>query len=181
MKYYISVIIGAILLFVLQSALFPRIELAGVVPDLMLILVISVAYTGGRVPGLLTGLFCGLLADFYYSDIVGVTALLYLCIGWFTGYANRIYDEEDFTLPLLFTGAGELVYNFLYYIINFLFRGRLNFTFFFFRIMIPKVIYTVFISVLLYKLINLIFIKYSEYDRRHSGRSSENGPSLGDE
>lgn len=159
----ILVLIGAIIMFLLQSTVFPHIALAGVVPDLMLILVVSVAYTRGRTAGVLTGFFCGILADFCFGDYIGVTAAIYLSIGYAAGIANKIYDEEDFTLPVVFMGVGELVYNIIYYIINFMFRGKMNLPYYFFRFMIPRVIYTVLISILLYKIFNFISIKLNEH------------------
>ena len=68
---FILVLLQLLFCFLLQSTVMPAISLAGVVPDLLLILVITVAYTRGRIPGMLTGLAAGLLMDFCFSSIVG--------------------------------------------------------------------------------------------------------------
>ena len=66
--------IEIILSFLLQSTVFDHIRLAGVVPDILMILVVTIAYTRGTYPGLFTGLFAGLLVDFMYGDVIGICA-----------------------------------------------------------------------------------------------------------
>ena len=86
------VFVELILCFLLQSTVMPALSLAGVVPDLLLILVITVAYTRGRVAGMLTGFAAGLLTDVCFNDMVGLCALFYLCIGYIAGYSQKIYE-----------------------------------------------------------------------------------------
>lgn len=156
MKRFIIYFIEIIICFVLQSAMFHYIRLAGVMPDLLLILVVSTAYMRGRLPGLLVGFFSGLLVDLMFGSIVGLYALLYLLIGYFVGFTNKIYSNDDFTLPLLFTGVCDLVYKFFYYVFEFLLRGKLSFPYYFKRFIIPEVIYTIAVSILLYKLLHMV-------------------------
>lgn len=154
----VIILIEILVCFLLQSTVFPQIALAGVVPDLLMILVVSVAFMRGRIKGLLCGLACGLLVDFSFGSIVGLFGLMYMSIGYLAGYSNKIYDENDYTLPLLLVGAAELIYNFEYYIFFLLLRGNLNLGYFVYSTMIPKIVYTVLVSIILYKLFNMINI-----------------------
>lgn len=156
---FLLVIIEVVVLFLFQSTVFPHFALAGVVPDLLIILVVSIAFMRGRIPGLLTGLLCGLITDFCYGDLIGLCSFFYMIIGYTVGYSNKIYDENDYTIPIIMIALSELIYNFMYYIFNFLLRGKLNIGYYFFRFMLPRVIYTVLISILLYKFFNFINIK----------------------
>lgn len=141
-----------IICFLLQSTVMPAISMAGVVPDLLLILVITVAYTRGQISGMLTGLAAGLLTDVCFNDMIGLCALFYLCIGYFAGYSKKIYDERDYTLPLLMILVGEFVYSFAYYIAFFLLRSRTEFGYYFVHLILPRMVYTVLTAVLLYPL-----------------------------
>lgn len=152
----ILVFIELILCFLLQSTVMPAISLAGVVPDLLLILVITVAYTRGRIPGMLTGLAAGLLTDVCFNDMVGLCALFYLCIGYIAGYSQKIYDERDYTLPLLMMLAGEFLYSFAYYVAYFLLRSRTEFGYYFVHLILPRMVYTVLAAVLLYPLFHWV-------------------------
>ena len=152
----VIVFIELILCFLLQSTVMPAISLAGVVPDLLLILVITVAYTRGRIPGMLTGLAAGLLTDVCFNDMVGLCALFYLCIGYIAGYSQKIYDERDYTLPLLMILTGEFLYSFAYYVAYFLLRSRTEFGYYFVHLILPRMVYTVLAAVLLYPLFHWI-------------------------
>ncbi len=148
----IVVFLELILCFLLQSTVMPAISLAGVVPDLLLILVITVAYTRGRVAGMLTGFAAGLLTDVCFNEMVGLCALFYLCIGYVTGYSQKIYDERDYTLPLLMIFGGEFLYSFAYYVAYFLLRSRTEFGYYFVHLILPRMVYTVLAAALLYPL-----------------------------
>lgn len=148
----ILVFLELIVCFLLQSTVMPAISLAGVVPDLLLILVITVAYTRGRIPGMLTGLAAGLLTDVCFGDMVGLCALFYLCIGYAAGYSQKIYDERDYMLPMLLMAAGEFLYSFAYYVAYFLLRSRTEFGYYFVHLILPRMVYTVLAAALLYPL-----------------------------
>lgn len=125
-------------------------------PNLLLILIVSTAYMRGRTTGMVLGFFCGLLLDIEYGSLIGLYALLMMIIGYVAGFANRIYSRDDYTLPLLFIAAADFAYQFLYYILEFLIRGRLDFPYYLREIILPEVIYTVAAAVILYKLFNVI-------------------------
>lgn len=148
----VLVLIQLLLCFLLQSTVMPAFSMAGVVPDLLLILVITVAYTKGRVPGMLTGFAAGLLTDVCFGELVGLCALFYLCIGYLAGYSAKIYDERDYILPMLMIAAGEFLYSFAYYVTRFLLRSRTEFGYYFIHIILPRMVYTVLVAALLYPL-----------------------------
>lgn len=157
MKRLLVYLIEILICFVLQSALFHYMALADIMPNLMLILVVSTAYMRGRIPGMLVGLCSGLLVDLFYGNyIVGLYALLYLLIGYLIGFTNRFYSNDDYTLPLIIVGISDFIYGFFYYVFEFLLRGRLNFLYYLRRFIFPEIIYTIAISVFLYKLLHMI-------------------------
>lgn len=156
MKRIIIYAIEIILFYVLQSSLFHYIAIWDISPNLLLILVVSTAYMRGRIPGLFVGFFSGLIVDIVFGRVVGLYALLYLMIGYFMGYTNKIYSNDDYTLPPVFIGISNLIYGFFYYVFEFLLRGRLNFPYYLRRFIIPEVVYTVAVSILVYKLLHMI-------------------------
>lgn len=157
MKRILVYFLEILICFILQSSMFHYVKLAGIMPNLLLILVVSTAYMRGRASGMLVGLFSGLLVDLMYGTrVVGLYALLYLIIGYFMGYTNKIYSRDDYTLPIVFIGISDLFYGFFYYVFEFLLRGRLNFLYYLRRFILPEIIYTIAVSIFLYKLIHMI-------------------------
>lgn len=159
------VMIEAAILYICQTSVFSSLSLAGVVPNLLIILVCSVAFMRGRVYGSLTGFFCGLIIDVCYGSFLGIFSFLYLTVGYLSGFANKIYDEEDYTTPLFIISIGELLYNIGYYFFFCFLKGRLDIGFYFFRYMVPRVIYTLLVALLLYKLFNTVHIFLMRFDK----------------
>lgn len=156
MKRFIIVIVEILLCFLLQTTIFQWFSLARVVPNLLLILTATAGLTKGRKEGLLTGFFCGLLIDLSYGSIVGLYAFIFMTIGYLNGFCHRIFVKENMTIPLILVGLSDLFYFFLYYVFEYLLRGKLNIGFYFIHKGLPELIYTVILSVFLYKLLNII-------------------------
>ena len=157
MKRLIIYTLEIIICFLFQSTMYDFISLAEIMPNVLLILVVSSAYMRGRMTGLLLGLFCGLLLDLSTGAyVVGLYALMYMLIGYFIGYTHKVYSNEDYTLPIIIIAVSDLIYGFFFYVFEFLLRGRLNVFYYFRRIILPEIIYTVAVSIILYKLLHMI-------------------------
>lgn len=156
MKRAIIYFLEIIICFVIQSSLYQFVSLARVMPNLLLILVVSNAYMRGRMTGMVIGFFSGLLIDILFGNVIGLYAMLLLLIGYLVGLANKIYSRDDFTLPLIFIALSNFVYQFLYYIFEFLLRGKLDFFYYFRSLILPEIIYTVAAATIIYKLLHTI-------------------------
>ena len=117
MKRVFTLGILIIICFVLQTALFPYIEIAGTAPDLMLILTVSFGLMRGRKEGMLVGFFCGFLYDLYFGYAIGPFMILYMILGYCNGFFHRLYLVEDVLLPMLIILIDDLFFNFATYII----------------------------------------------------------------
>ena len=144
MKRVFTLGILIIICFVLQTALFPYIEIAGTAPDLMLILTVSFGLMRGRKEGMLVGFFCGFLYDLYFGYAIGPFMILYMILGYCNGFFHRLYLVEDVLLPMLIILIDDLFFNFATYIIFFLLRNRLEFSIYLKDIILPEMIYTAF-------------------------------------
>ena len=116
MKRVFTLGILIIICFVLQTALFPYIEIAGTAPDLMLILTVSFGLMRGRKEGMLVGFFCGFLYDLYFGYAIGPFMILYMILGYCNGFFHRLYLVEDVLLPMLIILIDDLFFNFATYI-----------------------------------------------------------------
>ena len=99
-----------------------------------------------------TGFFCGLLTDLFFGSILGFYALIYMYVGFISGYTYRIYYDNDLKVPILLTAAMDFFYNLAVYGFQFLLRGRMNLFTYLYRIIIPEIVYTVFLTVIVYRI-----------------------------
>jgi rod shape-determining protein MreD len=85
----------------LQSTVLARLTLLGVIPQLVLVVVVCLAYLEGERVGLVTGFFGGLLQDLLLpQSITGLTALVYTLIGYAVGIFRQYAPTESVWAPV---------------------------------------------------------------------------------
>lgn len=156
MRRVITLGILIIICFVLQSALFPFIEIADISPNLLLILTVSFGLMRGRKEGMLVGFFCGFFYDLYFGFAIGPFMIVYMLIGYCNGFFHRLYLVEDVLLPILIITLDDFIFNFITYIIFFVMRNRLSFGLYLKNIILPEMIYTAILTMIVFKLFVLI-------------------------
>lgn len=163
-KFLIGVLI--LVCFLLQCTVFHVLAFNSIVPNLLIILTSSYGFMGGRKSGLLTGFFSGLLLDIFFGEVIGFYALIYMYIGYINGCFSKIFFPEDIKLPLGLIAGSDFIYNVLCYCLLFLLRSRFQIGYYFRKIILPEVIYTVAVSLILYPFILKIDQKLSEHEKR---------------
>ena len=86
--------------YLLQCTVFPFLEIAGIKPNLMIIVTASVGFMRGTREGMFTGFASGLLIDIQFGDMIGFYAVIYLLIGYINGIFHQTYYDEDIKFPL---------------------------------------------------------------------------------
>ncbi len=153
MKRCITIGIIIIICFLFQSTICHYIELAGVVPNLLLIVTMSFGLMRGRREGMLVGFFSGLLIDIFFGSVLGPYALIYMTLGYINGFFHRIYYVEDVLLPMLMITLNDLFFNLIVYLIYFLLRNKLHFGEYLMTIILPEMLYTILVTLFFYKLL----------------------------
>ncbi|MCR5002345.1 MAG: rod shape-determining protein MreD [Lachnospiraceae bacterium] len=150
-----KIIVAAMIItgYLLQTTLFKAITLAGIVPNILLIITSSFGFMRGKNEGMFIGFFSGLIIDIFFGRIMGFYALVYMFIGFVNGFFRRIFYPEDIKLPMILIGFSDLLYSFLCYIFLFMLRGKLHLSYYFVHIMLPEVVYTVLVTLIIYKII----------------------------
>lgn len=153
MKRCITIGIIIVVCFLCQSTIFHFFELAGVVPNLLLIVTMSFGLMRGRREGVLVGFFCGILVDIFFGPIMGPYAFIYMTLGYINGFFHRIYYMEDVLLPIVTIAINDFVYNLMVFVLFFMLRNRLDFGGYFVYVILPEMIYTIVVTLFLYKIL----------------------------
>lgn len=156
--------------FILQCTVFKSLALANISPNLLIVLTSSFGFMRGKKEGLFIGFFSGLLIDIFYSDILGFYSLIYMYIGFFNGFFKKIFYPEDVKLPMALIVGSDLIYGLLIYFFLFLFRGRFEFGYYLIHIIIPELVYTILITLILYRMILWINKKLEEIEKRSASK-----------
>jgi rod shape-determining protein MreD len=110
----------AFLTVVIQEAAVSQISIFGTSADLTPLVVMAVGLLAGSVPGAVMGFGVGLLVDLLLFQTLGVTSLLYIVIGYWSGRLRELRDPSHGLVPMglgaaatLFAGLGMTVIQFL--------------------------------------------------------------------
>lgn len=153
MKRFIITAFLIIMCFLLQCTVFQSLAFGGIVPNLLIVLTASFGFMRGEKTGLLIGFFCGLLVDIFFGNSIGFYALVYMYIGYMNGKFSAIFYPQDIKLPIALILASDCFYGLICYVILFLLRSRFDFKYYFMHIILPEVVYTIFVTIFLYPLI----------------------------
>ncbi len=170
MKRKIVMTLLIIVCFCLQCTLFRYLTFASIGPNLLIVLTSSIGFMRGKKEGLFVGFFCGLLIDIFYSNIVGFYALVYMYIGYVNGFFNKIFYDEDIKLPMFLITMSDFAYGIIIYVFLFLFRTRFNFGYYLINIIIPEVVYTVLVTIVLYRIIRGINRRLETREKRSASK-----------
>ena len=104
---------------VVQDAAVSQVSIFGVTADLGPLVVMSVGLLCGSLPGAIFGFATGLFVDTALYQTLGVTSLLYIVIGYWSGRLLELRDPAHGLVPLAlgaaataFTGLGMTVIQF---------------------------------------------------------------------
>lgn len=154
--------------FILQCSVFGSIAFAGIIPNLLIILTSAFGFMRGEKEGLLIGFFCGMLNDIFFGSFLGFYALLLMYIGYLNGKFSRIFYPEDIKLPMALITISDLSYGLICYILMFMLRGRLQFSYYFTHVIFPETLYTIVVTLFLYPLVLKVNGRLEEYEKRRA-------------
>lgn len=139
--------------FILQCCVFDKLSFAGIIPNLMIILTASFGFMRGEKEGAVIGFCCGLLNDIFFGGFLGFYALILMYIGYLNGKFCRLFYPEDIKLPLALIVISDLFYGMCCYLLLFLLRGKFEFGYYFTKIILPEMLYTIVITMVLYPIV----------------------------
>lgn len=167
-----KLILAAVMLLclLLQCSLLPALSIASITPNLMIAFTASFGLMRGRHSGLLLGFFCGLFADLMLGSqgglFIGLRAFTYMYIGYFSGYCYHVFYDDDVKMPVALAAAGDFAFGVLFYISQFLLRGRVDLFYYLRRVILPEMVYTIFLTLICYRPFLLLNRKLERMDKR---------------
>jgi rod shape-determining protein MreD len=85
-------------------------NICGVFPNLILILVVYLGLTRGIVSAEITGFLFGLTWDVFSTDIFGIRAVIFTIIAYLTGMMNKDFDKDSPIAQVVIVLSANLVY-----------------------------------------------------------------------
>ncbi|MGI1691532.1 rod shape-determining protein MreD [Thermoanaerobacter uzonensis] len=140
-----------VLLIILQSTLFRFIDIFGVKPDAVFIVVLSFSLLNGSWEAIYLSLFGGLIQDILFNNALGVTTFPLLIVSYITGLLSKSVFKESSFVAFVFVFLGTLLYNLVTMFSMVLMKYEFNFLSDFMNIAMIQAVYNSIITVFAYR------------------------------
>jgi rod shape-determining protein MreD len=97
-------LLGSLLL---ETTVFWRMRIFGVMPDFMLLIAVAGGITAGPTRGAAIGFTSGMLIDLFLPSPLGLSALVFTLVGYAVGVANTGVLRSAWYIPVLTAGLGS--------------------------------------------------------------------------
>jgi rod shape-determining protein MreD len=149
--------LGVVLLVtvLLQTAVAPHLRLLGAYPDFALIAVVCVALIKGSETGAVFGFLTGMFTAIALMEPFGLSAFVFVLIGYFAGRYAETADLPAGFAPLLTVFVATLVANVLFAMAQFLLAREVPMGFFLGRVLLPSLVFNTLLAAPVYLLVRV--------------------------
>ncbi|SHE52990.1 rod shape-determining protein MreD [Desulforamulus putei DSM 12395] len=131
-----------IIALLLQSTIFTFLQVAGVKPDLILMLVVFNGFLRGSREGAFLGFLAGLAQDIFSGSYIGLNALTKMLAGYLVGLAEARFYKESVIIVSLVTFMVGILNQLACYVLLFYLNIEVAPFFALGQVIMPSAIYT---------------------------------------
>lgn len=145
--------VGVVLGVALQATWLAGLNLPGdIVPDLILIMVISYGLLRGPDEGLFFGLAAGLFLDLVAGGVIGIQILSKTAAGFSAGLLEKNIFKDNLLVPVIAALAGTFAFESFNVLMHLSFNGNYNYWSLLISTIIPSALYNAVFAPIIYRL-----------------------------
>lgn len=149
----IGLIFAFLFIYLLQANFFSWFNLAGVKPNLFIILVLSIGLFTGRDFGSAFGILFGLSLDFFIGKSIGISAIMLGVIGFLGGYLSKNFSKDSRITMMVMILLATLIYEIGTYTFNYFINSANIEIMYFVKTLIIELVFNLLITIIIYPLI----------------------------
>ena len=154
-----GLIITFVIIYLLQSIFFSEFTIAGIMPNIFIILMLYIGLYMGRIHGIIYGIIFGIFIDLWIGKTLGITSIALALIGVISGMMDKTFSKDSRLIVLVMGVVCTIIYEIALYLMQFMVL-RINIEIIqFLKILSIEVIYNVIIIIILYPV-----IKFTGYE-----------------
>ena len=149
----VFLIITAIIIYYLQSNFFMWFNIAGVKPNLFVVLALFIGLFANRTMGIAYGVGIGALIDILIGKTIGIYSISLGIVGFLAAVFDKNFSKDS-RMTIIFMVAGStIIFEIINYLLNYTILGINAEILNFIIILAIEVIYNIILTIILYSLI----------------------------
>lgn len=149
----ICLILTFLIIYLLQSNFFSWFNIAGVKPNLLVILVLVTGLFIGRRAGIIFGVLFGISLDFFIGKSIGISGVMLGIIGFIGGYLDKSFSKDSRITMITMIVITTFLYELGVIILNYFINGAQLQILYVIKTLIIELIYNSIITIIIYPLI----------------------------
>lgn len=149
----LMIIITFLIIYLLQSNLFSWFNLAGIKPNLFIILVLMIGLFSGESRGITLGIIFGISLDFFIGKSVGISGIMLGAIGFLGGYLDKNFSKDSRLTMIIMIVLSTCLYEVGSYLFNYFVNDANISLWLFIKMLIIENVFNIIITIILYPII----------------------------
>ena len=151
---HISLVIVFIIIYLLQTIFFNHFTIAGIMPNIFIILMLYIGLYMGRTMGIIYGIIYGIFLDIWIGKSIGLTSIALAIIGLISGMFDKTLSKDNRMTVLLMGIACTVIYETILYLMQYMVYGINLEILSFIKTLLVEVIYNMLLIIILYPVMN---------------------------
>ncbi len=152
---HVILILTFIFIYLLQTIFFSNFTIAGIMPNLFVILMLYIGlYMGTRI-GIIYGIIFGIFIDIWIGKTLGLTSIALAIIGILGGLFDKTFSKDSRITVLLMGVVSTIVYEVILCFMQYIVIGVNIDVLQFIQVLSIEVIYNILLIIILYPLMKL--------------------------
>ena len=151
----IAIIISFVFIYLLQANLFTWFNIAGVMPNLFIILMLYIGLFMGRNSSIVYGAIFGILIDIFIGQKLGITSIMLIIIGIIANWFDKNFSKDNRITVMTMVAVLTIIYEIGAYMLNYLFLNINVEIVSFVKILLIETLYNILLTIIVYPIMQL--------------------------
>lgn len=151
----LAIIISFIFIYLLQANFFTGFRIAGVMPNLFIILMLYIGLFMGKSPAIIYGVTFGILIDVFISKKIGITSIMLAITGIIANIFDKNFSKDSRITVMAMVGVTTIIYEIGVYFLSYIFLSINIEILAFIKVLAIETIYNIILTIIIYPIIQL--------------------------
>lgn len=152
----IAIIVVFLIIYFLQANFFTWFKIAGIMPNLFIILILFIGLFTKRSLVIIYGIVFGILIDIFIGKSIGITSIMLSIVGIVALIFDKNFSKDSRIAIMIIVALSTIIYELGTYILNHILIKTGFEILPFIQILAIEVIYNVILTIIIYPLIQLV-------------------------
>ena len=146
----IAIIISFIIIYLLQANFFTWFKIAGIMPNLLIILMLYIGLFMGKRVAITYGIIFGILVDIFISRRIGITSIMLAITGVVADLFDKNFSKDNRITVMAMVGISTIIYEIGIYILSYIILDINLEMLAFVKILAMETIYNIILTIIIY-------------------------------